>query len=57
VLPIAEGHRTRDAFAPLSTDFTYREYPVGHGVGPAEVALVGQWLAARLDREADSPDR
>jgi phospholipase/carboxylesterase len=57
VLPIVEGRRTRDAFAPLSTDFTYREYPVGHGVGPAEVALVGQWLTARLDRQSGSPHR
>jgi phospholipase/carboxylesterase len=57
VLPIAEGRRTRDAFASLSTDFTYREYPVGHGVAPAEVALVGQWLATRLARQSDSPDR
>jgi phospholipase/carboxylesterase len=57
VLPIVEGRRTRDAFATSSTDFTYREYPIGHGVGPEEIALVGQWLSTRLARRSDPRDR
>jgi phospholipase/carboxylesterase len=49
VLPIANGRAVRDAFAPLVRDFTYREYPVAHGIAPGELADVAAWLAARLD--------
>jgi phospholipase/carboxylesterase len=48
LLPVAHGRRTREAFASLSRDFTYREFPVGHGISPEELALVGAWLAERL---------
>jgi phospholipase/carboxylesterase len=54
VLPVEHGRRTRDAFASLSRDFTYREFPVGHGISDDEVALVAGWLAARLDQASDS---
>lgn len=50
VLAVDNGRRTRDAFAGVSTDFTYREYPIGHGISDAEVVFVAEWLAARLDR-------
>jgi phospholipase/carboxylesterase len=50
VLPVENGRRARDAFAPLSLDFTYREYPVGHGISGQEVAFVNTWLAERIDR-------
>jgi phospholipase/carboxylesterase len=50
VLPVENGRLTRDTFAPLSQDFTYREFPVGHGIDDAELALVVAWLTERLDR-------
>ncbi len=49
VLAVDNGRRTRDLFAPLSADFTYREFPVGHGISDDEVAFVSAWLGARLD--------
>jgi len=48
VLPIEHGRRARDAFASRARDFTYREFPIGHGISPDELALVGEWLTARL---------
>jgi phospholipase/carboxylesterase len=50
VLPVANGRAVRDAFQPLVRDFTYREYPVPHGIGPAELGDVAAWLTAHLDR-------
>lgn len=49
VLPIAHGRAIRDAYAPVSRDFTYREFPVGHGIAAEEVSLIGRWLTDRLD--------
>lgn len=48
VLPIAHGRGVRDAFAARTTDFTYREFPIGHEISPDELALVSRWIAARL---------
>ncbi len=48
VLPVEHGRSVRDAFQPLSRDFTYREYPIGHAIGGDELRLVAEWLAARL---------
>jgi phospholipase/carboxylesterase len=47
VLPVAEGRRIRDGFTWLQ-DFTYREFPVAHGISDDEVALVADWLGRRL---------
>lgn len=49
VLPIEHGRGVRDAFAARTADFTYREFPVGHGIDAREIELVAQWLTARLD--------
>jgi phospholipase/carboxylesterase len=49
VLPVANGRAVRDAFQPLVRDFTYREYPVPHAIGPTELADVAAWLTAHLD--------
>jgi len=49
VLPIARGRAIRDAFADLSTDLTFREYPVAHGVDEDELRDVSTWLTAHLD--------
>jgi phospholipase/carboxylesterase len=48
VLPVAHGRATRDAFAPISRDFTYEEFTVAHGIIDTELALVAAWLAERL---------
>jgi phospholipase/carboxylesterase len=48
VLPIVHGRGVRDAFAGRVTDFTYREFPMGHEISPAELDLVSRWLSARL---------
>ena len=48
VLPVAEGRRTRDLFQPRMRNFTYREFPLGHAIGDAELGLVASWLAERL---------
>jgi phospholipase/carboxylesterase len=50
VLPLEHGRRARDAFAAVSTDLTYREYPVGHGIDGPEIAFVAAWLTTRLER-------
>jgi phospholipase/carboxylesterase len=50
VLPIANGRATRDLLEGLVDDFTYREYPIGHGIGPEELRDVAAWLGRRLDR-------
>jgi phospholipase/carboxylesterase len=49
VLPVAEGRRIRDTLGPRCKDFTYREYPVGHGIAGDELAAVAAWLTAHLD--------
>lgn len=48
VLPIANGRQIRDALSAKVADLTYREYPVGHGIAPAEMADIAVWLAAHL---------
>jgi phospholipase/carboxylesterase len=48
LLPVANGRQTRDAFQDLSRDFTYREFPIGHGISEEEIDLVARWLAERL---------
>jgi phospholipase/carboxylesterase len=49
VLPVANGRRVRDAFTGRSRDFTYREFPVGHGISDEELDVVAAWLGERLD--------
>jgi phospholipase/carboxylesterase len=50
LLPVTHGRATRDAFSALSSDFTYREFPVGHGVSEDEIDLIADWLERRLGR-------
>jgi len=52
VLPVANGRRLRELFAPVLRDFAYREFPVAHGIVPEEMAWVATWLAAHLDAPA-----
>jgi phospholipase/carboxylesterase len=48
LLPVKIGQRTRDILRNAGVDVTYREYPMGHMVIPAEVADAHDWLAASL---------
>ncbi len=48
VLPIAHGRGIREAFAGRITDFTYREFPIGHEIAPAEIEWVSRWITERL---------
>jgi len=50
VIRIADARRGRDAFQSLSHDFTWREYPIRHGIDSDEVHDVVTWLTAHLDR-------
>jgi phospholipase/carboxylesterase len=49
VLPIDDGRAIRDRFRPVVEDFTYREYPIAHTIGPDEKRDVAAWLTARID--------
>ena len=49
VLPIADGRAIRDRFQNVVEDFTYREYPMVHTIGPDEKLDVAAWLTARID--------
>lgn len=49
VLPIANGRATRDAYEGWSTDFSYHEFPVAHGVTQDEIRVVADWLRTHLD--------
>jgi phospholipase/carboxylesterase len=46
LLPIEAGRLTRDQLAAAFPKLTYREYPMGHMITPAEVADLRSWLAA-----------
>jgi phospholipase/carboxylesterase len=48
VLPVSQGRAIRDEFQRLSTDFNYREFPIGHGISPDELELIASWLAQHL---------
>jgi phospholipase/carboxylesterase len=44
MIPIERGHQTRDALAALGYAVEWHEYPMEHGVVPAEVADLSAWL-------------
>lgn len=52
LLPVENGRRTQAAFAPVTADLTYREYPVAHGVSDEEMRDVAAWLEAHLGAPA-----
>jgi phospholipase/carboxylesterase len=47
VLPVEHGRGIRETFGDRVADFTYREFPIGHEISPAEMALVAGWIAER----------
>ena len=48
LIPVGIGRRTREILEKASIDVTYREYPMGHMVIPAEIADARTWLAPLL---------
>lgn len=49
VLPIQNGHTSRDLLHQLPVNLVYKEYPIGHEVSTAELADVTAWLKERLE--------
>ena len=50
ILAVQNGRQIRDAFATISEDLTYQEFPIGHAISEAELALVASWLTQHLDQ-------
>ena len=48
LIPVEVGRATRDLLRQLGADVTYREYPMGHMVIPAEISDARTWLSAML---------
>jgi len=48
VIPIEWARRTKPFFENLGVDFTYSEFPVGHGVAPQNFFELKEWLQKRL---------
>ena len=50
LIPVEVGRSTRDLLQQLGAEVTYREYPMGHMVIPAEIADARAWLSNVLAR-------
>ena len=48
VLPVALGRQAREYLVRLGADVTYREYRIGHSIGPEELVELAAWLGDRL---------
>jgi len=48
VLPVAVGRQAREYLVRLGADVTYREYRIGHSIGPEELVELAAWLGDRL---------
>jgi len=48
LIPVEVGRATRDLLQQLGANVTYREYPMGHMVIPAELSDARTWLSAIL---------
>lgn len=48
VIPVDWARRTKPFFENLGVDFTYSEFPVGHGVTPQNFFELKEWLQKRL---------
>jgi len=48
LIPVEVGRATRDLLQKLGAGVTYREYPMGHMVIPAEIADARSWLSTVL---------
>lgn len=50
VLPISEGRTIRDTLSHLPVNLTYKEYPMGHEVGPESLQDITDWLTEQLNQ-------
>jgi phospholipase/carboxylesterase len=48
VLPVDNGREIQQGFGSRLQDFTYREFPVGHGISDDELRTVDAWLSNHL---------
>jgi phospholipase/carboxylesterase len=48
LIPVEVGRGTRDLLTRLGAEVTYREYPMGHMVVPAELSDARTWLSSVL---------
>jgi len=48
VIPVDWARRTKPFLENLGVDFTYSEFPVGHGVAPQNFFELKEWLQKRL---------
>lgn len=48
VIPVDWARRTKPFFENLGVDFTYSEFPVGHGVAPQNFFELKEWLEKKL---------
>jgi phospholipase/carboxylesterase len=48
LIPVEVGRATRDLLQQLGANVTYREYPMGHMVVPAEISDARTWLSSVL---------
>lgn len=51
MIPLANAHQIRSAVAPLPIALTYREYPGGHELRPAELRDAMAWLQGLTEEE------
>ncbi|HYV68018.1 MAG TPA: alpha/beta fold hydrolase [Myxococcales bacterium] len=48
LIPVEVGRSTRDLLRKLGAEVTWREYPIGHMVSPAEIADARAWLSGAI---------
>jgi phospholipase/carboxylesterase len=48
MVDVARGRATFAAYASAERDAQWREFPMAHEVSPAEIAVIRDWLQARL---------
>lgn len=55
VIPVSFGRESRDYLAGTAVDLTYREYPIAHQIGAAELQDLSAWLTAVLNARPSEP--
>lgn len=48
VIPISWARRSPEILKSLGIDYTYSEFPVGHGVAPQNLMEIKQWIKNRI---------
>jgi phospholipase/carboxylesterase len=52
MIPVERGRESRDALVRLGVPTTYREYPMGHEIGPDALRALMEWLEGEVLRRA-----